>query len=59
LFIILILVLGYILIGLVVDVWVHLSNPIVYWDARDALKGHVSLTAVWPVVVVSLLLASR
>lgn len=43
----------YVLAGIAFDVFVHLTNPIVYWDGKHALISHAYLVLLWPLAVVS------
>lgn len=47
----LILVAAYLLAGLLIDVLIHFTYPVVYWDVRQAIVSHLYITLVWPRVL--------
>ena len=41
----------YMLAGLVVDILIHLTHPIMYWNLGHALISHALLIVLWPLVL--------
>jgi hypothetical protein len=48
---ILVLIASYLVLGIAADVLLHASSPALYWTAHEALIGHLTIIAVWPLAL--------